>query len=104
LRAIKARLQAKADGAPPAGPAPLEVALAEIDSLKEFIRETYQESISTEDARDFTMDIQEQFGAKIRSWGEKLMTPQEYMEAQEAAQQRADDEREFARLRAKLGK
>jgi hypothetical protein len=79
-------------------------ALEELDALKQFIRDTYQESISCEDARDFTLGIQEGFQAKIESWGETPMTAEEYMEAQQVAAERAADEREFDRLRKKLGR
>jgi len=72
--------------------------------LKQFIRETYQDVISCEDARDFTLGIQERFEAKIRSWGETPQTSEEYLEAQRAAGERAKDEADFERLRKKLGR
>ena len=96
LAALKARLEKKANGAPQ----PPD----ELDKLKQFIRDMYQDAISCEDARDFTLGAQESLETLIRSWGEDPMSPQEYMEAQEAAIEKAKDEREFERLREKLGK
>jgi len=79
-------------------------ALDELDALKQFIRDTYQGSISTEDGGEFTLGVQEDFQAKIKSWGETPMTPEEYMDAQREAQERAANEKEFERLKKVLGK
>ena len=78
--------------------------LGRTEKLQQFIRDLYQSSISTEDAGEFTLGTQEVLQALIESWGETVMSAQEYMEAQEAACEKAKDAREFERLRQKLGK
>ena len=103
LGALKKRLEAKVPGQP-GGPTELEVAQAQVESLKEYIRATYQSAIESEDARDFILGTIEGFKAKIESWGEKPMTAQEYMDAQEAAHEKAKDEADFERLKRKLGR
>jgi hypothetical protein len=82
----------------------VRAALEELDALKDLIRSLYNDSISCEDARDFTIGVQEQLEALIRSWGENPMSPEEYMEAQRVAEERRRDEAEFERLRKKLGR
>lgn len=88
----------------PEGTPPALSSRKELEALKAFIRELYQDAISTDDARDFTIGVQDSLRALITSWGEKVLTPEEYMEQQRVAQERADDEREFERLAKKLGK
>lgn len=82
----------------------LEAAASELDTLKDLIRSLYNDSISCDDAGDFTLGVQAQLEALIRSWGEAPLTPEEYEERQRAAEERARDEAEFERLRRKLGK
>lgn len=106
LTALKARLARKAGGSPSMMELTSERvrnALDELDALRQFIRDTYQESISCEDARDFTLGIQESFHAKIESWGEKPMTAEEYMEAQRVADERARDLAQIELLKKKHG-
>jgi len=76
----------------------------EREHLRGVIRGLYQDAIETEDARDFTSGVQEQLEKELISWGEKPMSAQEYMEAQEEAAERAKDEADFERLRRKLGR
>lgn len=73
-------------------------------ALRQFVRDLYQDSITSEDARDFLMEVQESLQKKIESWGETVMSPEEYMAEQEAAAQTAKDRAEYERLGAKLGK
>ena len=95
LKALKARLERKASE--PRAP-------DELGSLKEVIRMLYNDAISCEDAGDFTRGVQTSLQALIASWGEKPMSPEEYMEQQQQVEETAKDEREFERLRQKLGR
>ena len=63
----------------------------------------YQDSLESEDAREFIMGVQEHFKEEIESWGETPMSAQEYMAAQEAEQERAAKMKEFLRLKKELG-
>ena len=100
LSTLKQRLSAKSRR-PPSPKERAATAKDEIAALKDIIRMLYNDAISTEDARDFTLGVQDQLGVLIRSWGEELMTPEEYMAAQEAAQERARDLAEIERLKRK---
>jgi len=104
LTALKKRLEKKATGVAPVFAEELQELVNENDSLKQFIRDLYQDAISCDDARDFTIGVQESLATLIRSWGENPLNPEEYMEAQREAEEKAKDEAEFERLRRKLGK
>lgn len=122
LKALKERLAKKAQGngeAPPDGTLSSDLLrwwstdtergnratlIVECLRLRGILTGLYESSISAEDAGDFTRCVQEDLQAELQSWGENPMTAQEYMDAQEGAQARARDEREFERLRQRLGK
>jgi hypothetical protein len=78
--------------------------LLECLRLRNVLKGTQESAVACEDARDFTVSIMEDLGAEVESWGDHALTSEEFMAAQEAAFEKAKDERDFERLRQKLGR
>lgn len=76
----------------------------EVLRLRGLLKDLQEESISCDDARDFTLGVQDQLTNEVQKWGDDTMSAAEYMEAQKEAEERARDEAEFERLRKKLGR
>lgn len=76
----------------------------EVLRLRGILKGLQEESISCDDARDFTLGVQDQLTDEVRTWGDDAMSAEAYMQAQKEAEERAKDEAEFERLRKKLGK
>lgn len=114
LKTLKERLEKKTEKSDASargllvGGAVLESQLqetqSELEALKDFLRDLYNDSISCDDAREFTLSVQNRLQALIASWGEKPMSPQEYMEKQRREEEEARDRQELERLAKKLGK